>query len=432
MAWLKHQTRSVIAFAILVTGVLCFGGPARANESGLELISAENFAIFGDFRLSAADGERSWVDSEFGKLRDGGTASQDVNVQPELGSAALVWQPRFNWSLSGTVVALVQGGGKAEVGVSEAFLNFKPLGGGMVKISARAGLMIPPISLEHSGAEWGVTETITPSAINSWIGEEVRVAGIEITGRANLGEHRLAATFAGFDLNDTAGALLAFRGWALHDRVALAFRSQPLPPHSPSWPVQLPRYSHPVIDIDGGVLRRPGYFAKLAWDMPIPVHVEFLHFDNNGNPQAVNANREYGWRTKFDNIGLVAELADKWELRAQVMQGRTIMGLESTRELAVDMRFRAAYAMVTRSMNRGSISGRIDLFGTRNRGTILMQDDDEDGWAVTAAARRSLSMNFEMLAEILHAKTTRGARNRIGIPPRQTQNQLLVSMRLHW
>ncbi len=422
----------MVALAFAVIGFLCLGEPAQANETGFELISGENIEIIGDFRIAAADGERSWVNDEFGKLRNGGTASRDIDIQPELGTATLLWQPRFSWSLSGTAVVRVQGGGMTEAGLSEAFLSFKPLGGGKVKISARAGLMIPPVSLEHSGADWGVTETITPSAINSWIGEEVMVAGIELTGKVRLGEHSLAATLAGFDFNDTAGALLAFRGWALHDRVALAFRRQPLPPHSPSWPDQLPRYSHPIIDTENGFLRRPGYVAKLAWDMPAPIHLEFLHYDNNGNPQAVDANREYGWRTKFDNIGLVADLAPDWELRVQALRGHTVMGLESTHEIAVDMRFRAAYAMVTRRLDHGSISARIDLFDTSNRGTILMRDDDEDGWALTAAARRNLGKNFEVLAELLHVKSTRGARSRIGISPQQTQNQSQISMRLHW
>ena len=96
--------------------------------------------------------------------------------------------------------------------------------------SARAGLMWPPISLEHEGADWHVKDSITPSAINSWIGEEVRPVAAEGTVAATLGEHKLRATAALMVANDTAGTLLTFRGWALHDRMTLAFRRQPLPP----------------------------------------------------------------------------------------------------------------------------------------------------------------------------------------------------------
>ena len=96
--------------------------------------------------------------------------------------------------------------------------------------SARAGLMWPPISLEHEGADWHVKDSITPSAINSWIGEEVRPVAAEGTLAATLGEHKLRATAALMAGNDTAGTLLTFRGWALHDRTTLAFNRQPLPP----------------------------------------------------------------------------------------------------------------------------------------------------------------------------------------------------------
>ena len=148
---------------------------------------------------------------------------------PALGRVNAIWQPRFGWALTGTISAVAQDKDGVEAGLSEAYLSYKPLGGGPVKLSARAGLMWPPVSLEHSGSDWIVTDTITPSAINSWIGEEVKVVGFEGSIAGTLGEHRLTATAALFDVNDTAGALLAFRGWALHDIKALAFQSQPLP-----------------------------------------------------------------------------------------------------------------------------------------------------------------------------------------------------------
>ena len=59
---------------------------------------------------------------------------------------------------------------------------------------------------------------ITPSAINSWIGEEVKVVGVEGTATHPLAGGRLSGTFGLFGFNDTAGTQLAFRGWALHDR----------------------------------------------------------------------------------------------------------------------------------------------------------------------------------------------------------------------
>ena len=81
-------------------------------------------------------------------------------------------------------------------------------------------------SLEHDRRVWGLTDTITPSAINSWIGEEVKVVGAEGTITHDFDGGRLAATGGVFGYDDTSGTLLSFRGWALHDRLQRS-RHQP-------------------------------------------------------------------------------------------------------------------------------------------------------------------------------------------------------------
>lgn len=435
MPMAKDCLRRLLALAVLAAGQACLSATAHASDGGNAILSPETLSVFADLRAVAVNGETSWAEGEFGKLRYGGGrpgGSDDLGVRPEFGEAGLVWQPRFSWSLSGTVVGLVQGGDRYEAGLSEAFLTYKPLSGGPVRFSARAGLMWPPVSLEHGGPEWAVTDTITPSAINSWMGEEVKVLGLELSGRAQLGNHALTATLAGFDANDTAGTLLAFRGWAMHDRKSLAFRNQPLPELNEFIEYVQPRYTHPVLDVDHGFLKRPGYYAKLGWEPPIPVRIELFHYDNNADPEKANADLEWGWRTRFDNIGLVIEPADGWQLRAQGLSGHTEMGIEVNERYWVETRFRSAFLMLTRQFERGSVSSRVDLFDARNRGTELTAEDDEDGWAATLAARREIGEMFTALAEFVHIESTRDARIRSGLSPKQTQDQLQLALRLHW
>src|SRR6476660_4657778 len=150
--------------------------------------------------------------------------------------------------------------------------------GSKVAFSARAGLMWPPVSLEHEGADWHVEHSITPSAINSWIGEEVRPLALEGSLAADLGQHRVRATAAIIAANDTSATLLTFRGWALHDRTTLAFRRQPLPPLDEEIAEYQASFSHPLIDLHGGFAHRPGYYAKLAWQLPIPVRIELFRY----------------------------------------------------------------------------------------------------------------------------------------------------------
>ncbi len=428
--------RGLRRLAIVLAIAMAGNAPLRAEPGATDLLSAETLTATADLRLTAVDGERSWLAGGFGKARYGGDDPQrpaPLTVEPRFAEAALIWQPRFTWSLSGTVVGLAQGhGDRIEPGLSEAYLSWKPLSGGTVRLSARAGLMWPPVSLEQSGPEWAVTESITPSAINSWLGEEVKITGAELTATAQLGGHKLALTGGLFDANDTAGALLAFRGWALHDHKAVAFRANPLPPLDAFLATVQPAYSHAVIEMDGGYFRRPGYYAKLAWDPPVPVHVEYLHYDNASNPESVDEYMEWGWRTKFDNIGLVASLAPDTQLRVQGLAGHSLMGYPVDGARWVDLRFRSGYALLTHYFERGSVSARAETFRTRNRGSALTAADDENGWSAMLAARRSFGPHVTALVEALHIESRKDARERVGLAPDQSTTQLQASMRLRW
>src|SRR5438067_4652325 len=114
--------------------------PACA-QSDLKLFTPEAFEIIGDVRLVAVDGEKSWLDGGFGKLRSG--SDGDLRVRPQLGNASLVWKPQFTWSLGAIVVGSVQGGERTEAGLSQAYLAYRPMRGGKLGFSARAGLLFP-------------------------------------------------------------------------------------------------------------------------------------------------------------------------------------------------------------------------------------------------------------------------------------------------
>ena len=89
--------------------------PAPATASALRLFTPDTLEVSGDLRLVAVDGEESWVDGGFGKLRSGSDGG--LRLQPQLGNAELVWQPQFTWSLSATVVGSLQGGQRIQAGL---------------------------------------------------------------------------------------------------------------------------------------------------------------------------------------------------------------------------------------------------------------------------------------------------------------------------
>jgi len=402
---------------------------SASADTGARIFTRDAFELSGDVRMVAIDGERSWVDGGFGKLRSG--SDGEWRVQPQFGNLSLVWKPQLTWSLGAVVVGEVQGGQRTEAGLSQAYLTFRPMRSGKLAFSARAGLMWPPVSLEHEGADWHVKDSITPSAINSWIGEEVRPIAAEATATASLGSHKLRATAALMAANDTSGTLLTFRGWALHDRSTLAFNRQTLPPLDGAVAAYQAPYTHPLLDVGEGIARRPGYYAKLAWQPPVPFRFELFRYDNGADPEAVTAELEWGWRTRFNDAGLVANLGSGTELKAQAMQGRTKMGFPDNGRRWIDNRFRAAYVLLTRPFGSFSATARIDAFGTRNHGSDVDSEYDEHGWSAMLAGKRDWH-HFTGLVELLHVWSDNPSREHADLPFRQAQTQLQAELRMHW
>jgi|tagenome__1003787_1003787.scaffolds.fasta_scaffold20967586_2 hypothetical protein len=405
------------------------GAPANA-QSDLKLLTPDTLELNGDVRFTLVDGERSWVVRGTGKLRSSG-AGDDFRARAQMGNVNLVWQPQFTWSLSATVVGSVQGGERTDAGLSQAYISFRPMRGSNVAFSSRIGLMWPPVSLEHEGADWHVKDSITPSAINSWIGEEVRPVAAEGTVAATLGQNKIHVTAAVMAANDTSGTLLTFRGWALHDRATLAFNRQPLPPLDGEISEYQAPFTHPLIDLHDGFAHRPGYYAKIAWQPPVPLRVELFRYDNRADPEAVNADLEWGWRTKFNDVGLASELGGGTELKAQAMEGRTRMGYPETGRRWVDNRFRAAYVMLVRPFGAVGVAARAEAFDTRNRGSLVSDEYDETGWSAMVAAHCELGP-FTGFLELLHVSSKREQLEELGLKPRQRQTQLQAQLRMQW
>jgi len=404
--------------ALAALACLVAEAPARASDAVMSGVA--------DFRLAAADGETSWLDGGFGKARFGGGRDGDLRFRAVPAEGELILQPQVGWNLRGTLVITAQDGPRTPIDLSEAFLTWKPLPRGAIHVSARAGLFWPPVSLEHQGAGWTMPDMITPSAINSWIGEEVKVAGAEATVARDTGDGRVSATFALFGFNDTAGTLLAFRGWALHDVTAGAFGHRRLPMLNPFMKdVQAPS-TRPVIEIDD----RPGFYAKLAWAPAAPFSVEAFYYRNRGTPEAVTDRLQWGWDTRFWNVGASADLGARTRLAAQALTGTTEMGAEEDERYWVETRFRSAYLRLTREQGPLTLNVRLDWFGTRERGSEMGGIESEDGWAAAAAASWPFSPHAKLIVEGLRVDSERGSRARAGLAPRQRQNVVQAALRL--
>jgi hypothetical protein len=254
---------------------------------------------------------------------------------------------------------------------------------------------------------------------------------VEATLGTDLGAHKLRATAAIMAANDTSGTLLTFRGWALHDRTTLAFHRQPLPPFDGEIAEYQAPFTHPLIDLHSGFAHRPGYYAKLAWQLPVPVRVELFRYDNRANPEVVNSSLEWGWSTQFDHVGIVADLGSGAQLKAQAIRGRTRMGYEEEGRRWVDDRFRSAFVMLVRPFGEFDIAARAEAFGTRNRGSLVDDEYDDRGWAAMLSAKRDWT-HVTGLVELIHVSSRREDRDEAGLSPRQDQTQLQAELRMRW
>jgi hypothetical protein len=270
--------------------------------------------------------------------------------------------------------------------------------------------------------------TITPSAINSWVGEEVKVVGAEVSMMATLGKSDFSATAGVFGFNDTSGTLLSFRGWALHDIKATAFGHFDLPPLN-DFIVHLQEdRTRSLIELDN----RVGFYGRLEWRPPVPVTINAFYYDNRGNPQAFKPTGQWGWRTRFANIGLTAELAPGLRLLAQAMEGTTQMGFKTNGVVWVDTRYRSAYALLAKEIGAGEISGRVEAFDTSEHGSEMSHDDEKQrGWALTAAGRWTFNPMMTGFLELLHVRSTRVTRRvYFDLPPTESQTVVQASLRI--
>jgi hypothetical protein len=231
-----------------------------------------------------------------------------------------------------------------------------------------------------------------------------------------------------FGFNDTAGTLLAYRGWALHDLKAGAFGHQPLPPLNEFLEYAQADRTRPLIEIDD----RPGFYGKLSWRLPVPVPVTLsaFYYDNRGNPEIASDRLQWGWDTKFWNLGARIDISDRTKILAQAVSGSTEMGIETDEEYWVETHYRSAYLRISHEIGEVTVSGRYDRFETRERGYEMEREESEDGWAATAAMSWKLSHHVNILGEVLHVQSDKDSRARIGSAPHQQQTIFQAALRL--
>jgi hypothetical protein len=385
--------------------------------------SAQAFQLHGfvELRGSALHGDDDrWTDGGLGKART------DAANDGLTGGGALVaeWQPAA--SIFASATAQYSPESSRPLDVVDAWLRWRPVSTTPWRASLKAGMFFAPVSLENDALGWTSPYTLTSSAIDTWVGEELRTFGAE--GRV---EHRgTRGTFSAglglFAKNDPAGELLATRGWAMHDLVTgLDGRLREPDAVAGDIGASAPVHMRPFLEID----HRLGAYATLDWRTPAQDRATLLVYDNRADPtrEVDYAGRElYAWRTRFWSAGGQHRAGD-YVLLAQLMHGSTVIG--PAPGLRLDTRFDAGYLLVARDTGRWRPAARIDLFRTARTPAGAPANGDEHGHALTLALGWRPVERLRVTGEVLHIDSTREQRRLEGRAPRQRETQLQASVR---
>ncbi|HKE47265.1 MAG TPA: hypothetical protein VKB52_04310 [Rhodanobacteraceae bacterium] len=400
----------------LALAVLACAGAMR--PAGAVDVGAHGYV---DCRLISRAGETSWADGSLGKTRFGGGGFSATCVQ-----AALVATAQLTPSWLALADVQYQTTDKNGFTALEAYLRYRPVSTTPLRWSVKLGEFFMPISLENDAIGWTSPWTLTPSAINSWLGEEFRTIGAE--GRVEWrGTMQSFEGVAGLvRLNDPAGELLAARGWSLSDLtsgVGSRLREPTVYAIDNGQPVPL-RFN-PYLENDG----RTGWYAGASWRSTGRGTVQLLRYDNEADPASHSGGSmpTFSWRTEFWSLGAEADVGDIVFL-GQAMTGSTEIVPFPTFSTTTD--FRAAYLLA--GWNRGVLRPtlRFDAFSTEQLPRDLPGRIREHGNAITFALNWRPREWLRITGEALRVYSWRNQRLEEGISSDQTDDQVQLSARL--
>jgi hypothetical protein len=349
----------------------------------------------------------AWTDGGIGKLRYG-EDDDGMNAARVL----FDYRGRITPTLATTIVADYVADASTGLDLTEAFVDWRPIPTSANQHQVRFGAFYPPLSLENVDPGWQSPFSYSYSAINTWIGEEIRPIGAEWSLRRRLGfegsPHELRAFAAGFYGNDPAGTLLFWRGWSVHDRQTRLNDVLPMPP-LPTWNWSgvivghTPQFVEPFEEIDDA----PGAYAGIEWRYARRVLLQLSAYDNRADPNAFR-DGQWGWQTKFAQVAMQVSLPWDIGLLAQWLEGETywITGARANGTLSpvaefVEDAFDAKYVLLTRMFGGAHrVTLRYDDFGmARNDAVPPLTVDDGHAWTFAYRYERSarLSAGLEWL-----------------------------------
>jgi hypothetical protein len=374
-----------------------------------------------DCRLVARAGERSYADGGLGKTRFGGGGTDASCVQAAV-AASVVLTP----SLLARADLQYQTTGRDEFALLDAWLRYRPVSTTPLRWSVKLGAFFPPVSLENDAIGWTSPWTLDSSAINAWVGEELRSIGAEGTLEWRGERSTATGVFALVRSNDPAGELLAARGWSISDLVSgLGSRVREPDAYAVANDEPVPLRFNPFLENDG----RLGWYAGASWEVRGVGTISLLRYDNEADPasRSRGASPVLSWHTDFWSLGAQSRVGDV-VLLGQAMSGSTAIAPSPFFSTYTD--FRAAYLLAGWDRGAWRPALRIDAFSTDQLPRSIDGRVREHGSALTLALSWRPREWLRVTGEALHVRSWRNQRELEGLPAQRDDTQLQLGLRL--
>ncbi len=413
----RRRRSELVTLACLL--IVC-AAPAYAQSSAQGFVAA---------RLSTVDAPTGWLQGGHGRLLGG-----DGNG-PWLGGgtearAQFAYEEDERWAARLHLGARAdrEAGGR-KLGLVEAFID-RRWAGETQHVQLRFGQFFLPTSLENIEALWVSPYTLTHSALNSWIGEEFRPIGADLRWRRALASgSQVELGLTAFGGNDSSGALLAWRGFAWHDRLSLYGETVPLPElFSLSDPTifgeQNPAGSKPFgPDLDD----RPGVAARLRVGTALNGW-QLTAVDSRGDTDLHRG--EYAWRTRLLLAGWEYNPAGEgWGYATELLSGSTRMGRAGAPQASI--RMHTGYLLASYGADPWRYSARLEGFDIDDVDLSRAENNEESGFALTLAVMRQWG-DWRLGLELLHVDGSRPAAAFEGEPRQTGGQQLRLEARYHF
>jgi hypothetical protein len=394
--------------ALFAAAALAFAADSGATDWELSL----------DLRGVSSDAERPFMEGGLGTVRYG---SNDQGLQLGRARFALTQQLGELWSAH-LDASMFDDRDRSPVGVTEAYLLFRPYPFAGYRFRLRAGGFYAPISLENRDAGWESPYTLSFSAINSWLATEVRPLGFEGTldwlGTRTGHGFDLGATAGVFGWSQGTGVVLTNNGFSLTDRQTPLFGRVGQPGADPLGGAE------PFLQFD----HRAGVYAGIELRYLDRVVLRALRYDNRAEPAADDVTpANYSQETRFNSAGVRIEGDGGWTGIVQWLDGETTTAADGLPGGLSSWPFRSEFALLSKRFGRHTFSARYDRFTVDSVGAGGYGAQDGHAW--TAAYLFAIDAHWRVAVEWLQVVSSSSSREDFGGAPLLTETQLQLSVR---